>query len=67
LLGPDLLAMIRRGTAMSPKLADYRAALATLGRLTDSPPGPLAPSDPSTDSNVGTTQTSTTEEITDAR
>jgi hypothetical protein len=75
-LGADLLVMIRRGTAMSPKLVDYRAALVILGRLTDSPPGPLTPIDSSTDSNPrtttgartdGVTPSSTTEEITDAR
>jgi hypothetical protein len=78
-LGTDLLVMIRRGTAMSPRLVDYRAALATLGRLTDSPPGPLMPTNPSADPSASSkprktgartdavAHASTTEEITDAR
>jgi hypothetical protein len=62
-LGGDVLRIIRRGTGVSPKLGEYQSALATLRRLTDSPPGPLT----AATTAASTTAASTTEETTDAR
>ncbi|WP_431277043.1 hypothetical protein [Leifsonia poae] len=50
-LGGDLLRILRRGTAESPKLGTYRAALVTLERVAESPPGPLAPTEAPAESN----------------
>ncbi|MFF1878837.1 hypothetical protein [Leifsonia sp. NPDC058230] len=69
-LGADFVATIRRGTAASPKLGSYQAALATLGRLAESPPGPFTAVDAAIDTSTtpdANTRNRTTEEITDAR
>jgi hypothetical protein len=45
-LGPEVLRIIRRGSAERPRLTTYEAALRVLDRLADAPPGPLPDAPP---------------------
>lgn len=64
-LGPEVLHVIRPGTAETPRMGVYVSALSVLDRLTDAPPGSLTPTSTMTDTTIDTT--TDTEENFDAR